>query len=62
MLKISIMNSYLIPDTKTRKIQQAKGFKVKVKDIEKTNHTNNFCKCVSLECLGEESLENGSDT
>lgn len=56
------MNSYLIPDTKTRKIQQAKGFKVKVKDIEKTNHTNNFCKCVSLECLGEESLENGSDT
>lgn len=60
MLKISIMNSYLIPDTKTRKIQQAKGFKVK--DTEKTNHTNNFCNCVSLECLGEQSLENGSDT
>ena len=28
---------------------------LKVKDIVETNHTNNFCKCISLECLGEVS-------
>lgn len=39
------MNSYLIPDTGTRKIQQAKGFKVK--DTENKSHKSFLQVCFS---------------